>query len=59
MEQSVDILNKAGYTALSCGRVGRGGYACFLTFRLVLTDGPTEGWTNGPMDQQTDGQSLL
>ena len=25
-------LNKAGYTATSCGRVGRGGYARFLTF---------------------------
>ena len=27
-------LNKAGYTAISCGRLGRGGNARFLTFRL-------------------------
>ena len=37
--------NKAGYTALSCGWVGRGGYVHFPTFRLVLTDGPTDGRT--------------
>ena len=30
-------MNKAGYTAISCGRVGRGGYARFPTFQLVLT----------------------
>ena len=51
-------LNKAGYTAISCGRVGRGGYARFPTFqldhygptdtfRLVVTDGPTKGLTDG------------
>ena len=46
--------NKAGYTAISCGRVGRGGYACFLTFRLVLTDGQTDGPTDGPTDGRTE-----
>ena len=40
--------NKAGYTAnISCGRVGRGGNARFHTFRLVLTDGPTDRRTDG------------
>ena len=34
--------NKAGYTAISYGRVGRGGYTCFTTFRLVLTDRRTD-----------------
>ena len=48
-------LNKAGYTATSCGRVGRSGNARFHTFRLVLTDGPTDR----PTDGRTDGQSLL
>ena len=43
--------NKAGYTATSCGRVGRGRYECFPTFRLVLTDGPTDQWTDGPTDK--------
>ena len=43
--------NEAGYTATSCGRVGRGGYAPFPTFRLMLT----EGWTDEPKDQRTDG----
>ena len=38
--------NKAGYTATSCGQVGRGGNARFPTFRLDHY---------GP----TDGQSLL
>ena len=42
-------MNKAGYTATSCGRVGRGGYARFPTFRLVLTDRRT----NGPTDRRT------
>ena len=44
--------NKARYTATSCGRVGRGGNARFLTFRLVSTDRPTDrpmdGWTDRP-----------
>ena len=44
------LTNKAGYTAISCRRVGRGGYAHFPTFWLER-----DGWTNGP----TDGQSLL
>ena len=35
--------NKAEYAATSCGRVGRGGYAHFSTFRLLLTDGRTDG----------------
>ena len=39
--------NKAGYTATSCGRVGRGGYARFPTFRLVSTDRQTNQPTNG------------
>ena len=45
--------NKAGYTAISCGRVGRGRNARFPTFRLDgygRTDGPTDRWT----DRQTD-----
>ena len=42
--------NKAGYTAISCGRVGRGGNARFPTFRL-------DGY--GRTDRPTDGQSLL
>ena len=40
-------INKAGYTAnTSCGRVGRGRnvrFHTFHTFRLVFTDGPTDG----------------
>ena len=40
------LMNKAGYTATSCGRVGRGGYARFSTFRLVLTDQRTDGPTD-------------
>ena len=43
--------NRAGYTATSCGCVGRGRNACFLTFRLVSTDEPT--------GRPTDGQSPL
>ena len=43
--------NKAGYTAnISRGRVGRGGNACFPTFRLErdgATDQPTDGRTDG------------
>ena len=42
------LKNKAGYTAnTSCGRVGRGGNACFHTFRLVFTDRPTDRLTDG------------
>ena len=38
--------NKAGYTATSCGRVGRGGNARFHTFQLDhWTDGLTDGRT--------------
>ena len=49
--QSVTWLNMTkqgrihGHT--SCGRVGRGGNARFHTFRLVLTNGPTDRRTNG------------
>ena len=51
--------NKAGYTAnTSRGRMGRGGNACFPTFRLER-DGPTDQPTNQPTDGRTDGQSLL
>ena len=46
--------NKAGYTATSCGRVGRGGNARFPTFQLER-DGPTDR----PTDRPTDGQSLI
>ena len=43
--------NKAGYTAnTSRGRVGRGGNACFHTFRLER-DGPTDRPTDGRMDK--------
>ena len=38
--------NKAGYTAISCGRVGRGRNARFPTFRLVLTDRRTDRRTD-------------
>ena len=47
-------LNKAGYTATSCGRVGRGGNARFPTFNSSVTDQPTDQPTN----RRTDGQSL-
>ena len=49
-------LNKAGYTATSCGRVSRGGNARFPTFQLKHY-GPTNQQTNQPTNQQTDGQS--
>ena len=48
------LANKAGYTAISCGRVGRGGNTRFPTFQLER-DRPT----NQPTDRPTDGQSLL
>ena len=38
--------NKAGYTATSCGQVGRCGNALFYTFRLVLTDRRTDRRTD-------------
>ena len=48
-------MNKAGYTATSCGRVGRGGNMRFHTFQLVHTNGPTDQrtdrLTNGRMDK--------
>ena len=45
-------INKAGYTAnTSRGRVGRGGDAGFSTFRLVLTNGPTDRRTDGRTDK--------
>ena len=40
--------NKAGYTAISCGRVGRGEYARFPSFLLVRY-----GRTDGLTDRQT------
>ena len=43
--------NKAGNTATSCGRVGRSGNARFDTFRLMLTDRPTDGRTDGWTDK--------
>ena len=54
--------NKAGYTATSCRRVGRGGNARFPTFRLDgygQTDGPTDRRTDGQTDGRTDGEALL
>ena len=48
----LDRENKAGYTAISCGRVGRGGYARFPTFQLEH-DGPTDQ----PTDRPTDGRT--
>ena len=53
MELEENTENKAGYTAISCGRSGRDGYARFPTFRLVLTDGRTDGRT----DRRTDGRT--
>ena len=53
---TTQLKNKAGYTAnTSRERVGRGGNAIFLTFRLDHHDQRT----NGRTDQRTDGQSLL
>ena len=44
--------NKAGYTAnTSRGQVGRGGNAGFSTFRLVLTNGPTDRRMDGRTDK--------
>ena len=45
--------NMAGYTATSCGQVGKGGNASFPTFRLNHY-GPMDGPTDGPMDGRTD-----
>ena len=44
--------NKARYTAISCGRVGRGGNTRFPTFQLER-DGPT----NQPTNQPTNGRT--
>ena len=41
-----DFVNKAGYTATSCGRVSRGENARFSTFQLER-NGPTNGRTDG------------
>ena len=49
---AADYGNKAGYTAISCGRVGRGGNARFPTFRLDGY-GPTDRRT----DRRTDGRT--
>ena len=49
-------MNKAGYTATSCRRVGRGGNARFPTFQFER-DGQTSKWTDGPMDRRTDKAS--
>ncbi|MEE3021833.1 MAG: hypothetical protein VX367_04230 [SAR324 cluster bacterium] len=46
----------AGYTAISCGRVGRSGNARFPTLQLER-DGPTNGPTDGPTDGRTDKAS--
>ena len=44
------LNNKAGYTAISCRRVGRGGNTRFPTFQL-------ERSTNQPTDRPTDGRT--
>ena len=52
--------NKAGYTAISCGRVGRGRNARFPTFQLDHhgpTDRPTDRWTDGRTDGRMDKAS--
>ena len=54
-KNAMGLVKKVGYTAISCGRVGRGGNARFPTFDSIITDQRTNGLTNG----QTDGQSLL
>ena len=46
------LFNKAGYTATSCGRLGRGENARFPTFQLER-----DGRTGGRMDGRTDGIS--
>ena len=43
--------NKAGYTATSCGQVGRSGNARFHTFQSLRT--------NRPMDRRTDKASYV
>ena len=48
-EERTERKNKSGYTATSCGRVGRGGNARFPTFRLDhygRTDRRTDRWTD-------------
>ena len=45
------LPNKAGYTATSCGRVGRGGNARFPIFRLVGYGRRTDRWTDGRTDK--------
>ena len=60
-----DPNNKAGYTAISCGRVGRGGYAQKPSNTLIFalfdscprTDGPTDRRTDRPTDRRTDKAS--
>ena len=54
-------MNKAGYTAISCGRVGRGGNAtvrnkkCSKTLISSLFDSCPR--TDGPTDRRTDGRT--
>ena len=48
--------NKAGYTAISCGRMGRGGNTRFPTFQLER-DGPTDQPTDQPTNGRTDKAS--
>ena len=53
--------NKAGYTATSCGRVGKGGNARFPSFQLDHygpTDRRTDGRNDEPMDGRTDKASF-
>ena len=51
------VKNKAGYTAISCGRVGSGGNARVPTFRLDdygRTDRPTYRRTDRRTDKASD-----
>ena len=48
------FLNKAGYTAISCGWAGRGGNTRFPTFQLKR-ERQTNQPTNWPTNQPTDG----
>ena len=57
----IEERNKAGYTAISCGRVGRGGnatvrdYKCFKTLISSLFDSCPR--TDRPTDRRTDKAS--
>ena len=53
-KERMNEVNKAGYTVnTSRGGVGRGGNACFPTFRLER-DGPTDRPTDQRTNRRTD-----